>query len=148
MSPKRDRTVRQIVEKYRCQYPILERPLLRKLIRLEHRDVFKPESGPLKTLDRELKRSYKIEPFTLLQTSTKLVKERLVILGAQSNPELIDFQNDFQLSFDTMVRLAQKKLSKQPPDTKQIIEDAKRETLALFEAHREIKEVTGESAKK
>ena len=76
------------------------------------------------------------------------MKERLVILGAQSNPELIDFQNDFQLSFDTMVRLAQKKLSKQPPDTKQIIEDAKRETLALFEAHREIKEVTGESAKK
>lgn len=60
LSPRRDRSVRQLVEKYRktLLYSHLERPLLRRIIRLENSEIFQPESSKLKTLDRELKRSF------------------------------------------------------------------------------------------
>lgn len=70
MSPKRDRSVREIVENYRRDLPELERALLRRLIRSEYREIFQPlgkghfESSKLKTLDRELKRSFKLDPST------------------------------------------------------------------------------------
>lgn len=59
MSPKRRKDVSQLVEKYRSQFPDLERPLLRKLIRLEHPELFKNNPSNRKTLDRHLKRAFK-----------------------------------------------------------------------------------------
>jgi hypothetical protein len=58
LSPRRDRTVRELVEKYRKKCPDLERPLLRYLIRRSNIEIFPPESSKLKTLDRELKKSF------------------------------------------------------------------------------------------
>jgi hypothetical protein len=46
------------VEKYRKKCPDLERPLLRYLIRRSNLEIFPPESSKLKTLDRELKKSF------------------------------------------------------------------------------------------
>ena len=46
------------MEKYRKRHSELERPLLRKIIRLENKEIFQPESSKFKTLDRELKRSF------------------------------------------------------------------------------------------
>jgi len=63
VSPKRDKTVRELVEKYRERYPFLERPLIRKLIRLENRNLFPPESSGLRKLSRELKRSFTLKPY-------------------------------------------------------------------------------------
>jgi len=61
MSPKRDKTVPQLVEKFRREYPHLERSLLRKLIRLENPHLFKNNPSNLKTLDRHLKKAFKNE---------------------------------------------------------------------------------------
>lgn len=136
MSPKHDKTVRQIVEKYRKQFSILERPLLRRLIRVEHPTIFQPESSKLKTLDRELKRSFKITPYTLLTISSKLMKERCDILG---DPKLYEFQDVLQFNFD--LGMAEKKHKKQPINIKELIETARKETKELYEAHKEIREV-------
>jgi hypothetical protein len=76
MSPKRDRTVREMVEKYRSQFPMLERPMLRTLIRREHKDIFIPESGKLKTLDRELRKSFKLTPYSFVSIDSNDLPER------------------------------------------------------------------------
>lgn len=62
MSPKHDKGVLRLVEKYRRRYPHLERSILRKLIRLENKGLFylagKPNESKLKTLDRRLKKAF------------------------------------------------------------------------------------------
>lgn len=62
MSPKHDKSVLRLVEKYRRRYPHLERSILRKLIRLENKGLFylagKPNESKLKTLDRHLKKAF------------------------------------------------------------------------------------------
>ena len=55
---KRDKTIQYLVTDYRFNFHYLERPLLRKLIRLENPDLFKNKDSNLKTLDRWLKKSY------------------------------------------------------------------------------------------
>jgi hypothetical protein len=135
VSPKRDRTVRQIVEKYRRKYPELERPLIRKLIRLKHREIFKPLSSKLKTLDRELKRSFNLNPHTLLPIAIKLEKERMDILGTL---EMFNFQDVLQSEFDLVFEDSKRK--NQTLDMREIIEIAKRKTLKEYEAHKLIKQ--------
>jgi len=61
MSPKRDKTVPQLVEKYRREYPYLERPLLRKLMRLENPQLFRDNPSNLKKLDRYLRKAFEKE---------------------------------------------------------------------------------------
>ena len=58
MSPKRDKSVPQLVEKYLETYPGLDRDLLRKLIRLENK-IENPSE--LKKLDRYLRIAFKNE---------------------------------------------------------------------------------------
>lgn len=61
MSPKRDKTVPRLVEKYRREYPYLERPLLRKLMRLENPQLFRDNPSNLKKLDRHLRKAFEKE---------------------------------------------------------------------------------------
>ena len=56
MSPKRDKTVPHLVEKYLDKYPGLDRDLLRKLIRLENK-IENPSE--LKKLDMYLRKAFK-----------------------------------------------------------------------------------------
>lgn len=81
LSPKRRKDVSQLVEKYRRQFPTLERPLLRKLIRLENPEVFKNNPSNLKTLDRHLGKAFKNEPAQLkeLQKAEGLTREDLAL---------------------------------------------------------------------
>ena len=85
MSPKRDRTVLEIVEKYRRKFKLLERPLLRKLIRLENPEIFKPESSKLKTLDRALRKLFKQEQNTPYRT----VNSKSPEANLQSKPTIM-----------------------------------------------------------
>lgn len=59
MSPNRVKTVSQLVEKYRRDYPELDRDLIRKLIRLENPELFSNSYANLKQLDRLLAKSFK-----------------------------------------------------------------------------------------
>jgi len=58
MSLKSRDTVPEIVENYRKQFPTLERPLLRRLIRSENKELFGNPSN-LKQLDRHLRKAFK-----------------------------------------------------------------------------------------
>jgi hypothetical protein len=57
MSPKRDKNVQTLVEKYRRNFPGLESRFLRRLIRSENKGLFSNPSQ-LKQLTRCLKKSY------------------------------------------------------------------------------------------
>jgi len=81
MSPKRDKTVLQLVEKYRRAYPSFERPILRKLIRLENKEIFQSDSN-LKKLDRCLRRAFGTK-------TGKLLNEDLESLRLYIEPGLI-----------------------------------------------------------
>lgn len=59
MSPRRDKTVVSLAEKYKSRFPRLERPILRKLIRLENPDLFRNPSN-LRKLDRTLGKLFEI----------------------------------------------------------------------------------------
>jgi len=63
MSPKRDKTVSQLVEKYKQDFPGLESRFLRRLIRSEHKEIFQNPSN-VRKLTRELKKAFKnvVEP--------------------------------------------------------------------------------------
>lgn len=58
MSLTSGKTVPEIVENYRKQFPTLERPLLRRLIRSENKELFGNPSN-LKQLDRHLRKAFK-----------------------------------------------------------------------------------------
>jgi glucan phosphorylase len=58
MSVNKERDVRQLVEKYRRQFPTLERPFIRRLIRSENK-IENPSE--LKKLDRYLAKAFKNE---------------------------------------------------------------------------------------
>lgn len=59
MSLPSRRNVSKIVEKYRREFPDLERPLLRRLIRAENKIVNPSE---LRKLSRYLKKAYEVQP--------------------------------------------------------------------------------------
>jgi hypothetical protein len=114
VSLRREKTVRELVEKYRKQFPDLERPLLRKMIRLEHREIFRPSSGKLRTLDRELKRSFKLKTYSLRPFLSNWPK-----LGSDS-----DFAFRDVLGLEIMLGAT--------------IEEAKKRAFEVCEAHRKI----------
>lgn len=58
MSPRQDKTVFKVTQKYRSIYPTLDRDLLRKLIRLENPSLFSNSTANLKQLDRCLKKIF------------------------------------------------------------------------------------------
>jgi len=58
MSVNKEKDVRQLVEKYRRQFPTLERPFIRRLIRSENK-IENPSE--LKKLDRYLAKAFKNE---------------------------------------------------------------------------------------
>lgn len=58
MSVNKEKDVSKLVEKYRCDFPTLERRFLRKLIRSENK-IENPSE--LKKLDRYLKKAFKNE---------------------------------------------------------------------------------------
>lgn len=58
MSPKRDKSVLQLVEKYKRDYPQLDRDLLRKIIRLDNKLT---NPSQLRKLDRTLKKAFNKE---------------------------------------------------------------------------------------
>jgi hypothetical protein len=68
MSPKRDKTVAELVEKYIREHPRHSRPELRHLIRVDHQELFgsidKSAGTNLRKLDRCLKKAFsgKTEP--------------------------------------------------------------------------------------
>lgn len=57
MSLKRNKDVPQLVEKYKAKYPKVDRDLVRRLIRVENKEIFKNPSK-LKQLDRYLKKEF------------------------------------------------------------------------------------------
>lgn len=68
MSPKRDKTVPELVEKYRRVFPSLESRYLRRLIRAEHPELFKNNSSwasNLRKLSRYLKKAFETNKPTL-----------------------------------------------------------------------------------
>ena len=76
MSPKHRKDVSQLVEKYKRELPYLERPLLRRLIRVENPQLFKNNpsmASNLKTLDRHLKKAFETKKPSF-QTEEKLSK--------------------------------------------------------------------------
>lgn len=80
MSPRRDKTVAKLVEKYRRDYPDFKRPILRKFIRLENKDLFVSASN-LRKLDRHLKKAFEKQepsPEKKLEDSSVSVPEDLV----------------------------------------------------------------------
>jgi hypothetical protein len=65
MSPKKDKNVAELVEKYKSKYSTLDRDLLRKIIRLENPLLFSEGKTPyylsnLRKLDRHMRKTYKI----------------------------------------------------------------------------------------
>jgi hypothetical protein len=80
MSLKRDKTVSQIIEKLRQQYPTLDRDLVRRLIRLEN-----PKLN-LRTVDRHLKRSFEENP----NITQKEYVDKLLKWLAESNTRAAD----------------------------------------------------------
>jgi hypothetical protein len=62
MSLKKDKSVPELVEKYRRQYPTYERPELRAFIRTMNPDLFQGKPSNLKKLDRYLRKEFKIHP--------------------------------------------------------------------------------------
>jgi hypothetical protein len=73
MSPSHDKTVPELVEKYvrDSQTRNLDRPLLRRIIRKEHPDLFLNNPSNLKKLDRYLKKAYsKAKDQTYVMKST------------------------------------------------------------------------------
>ncbi|MGA2680884.1 MAG: hypothetical protein ABSF44_03685 [Candidatus Bathyarchaeia archaeon] len=62
MSLKKDKSVPQLVQKYKHQFPDLERDLLRRLIRVENPNLFLDNSSNLKKLDRYLKKAFENAP--------------------------------------------------------------------------------------
>jgi hypothetical protein len=58
MSQKRDKTVPQLVEKYRREFPELEKRFIRRLIIAEHKELFTIDSE-VRKLTRYLEKSFK-----------------------------------------------------------------------------------------
>ncbi|MCJ7763412.1 hypothetical protein MUP38_08175 [Candidatus Bathyarchaeota archaeon] len=93
MSLKRSKDVPKLVEKYRAKYPQLDRDLLRRLIRLEHPDLFdekrnKNYASNLKKLDRYLRKAFENElsgqPLPR-KSSDDLVERALLKLAKEQN---------------------------------------------------------------
>jgi hypothetical protein len=61
MSPKRDKTVPELVEKYRNQFPNAEKRFIRKLIIAEHKELFPENGANIRKLTRYLKKSFNTE---------------------------------------------------------------------------------------
>lgn len=66
---KRDKSVPELVQKYRHRWPDLERDLLRKLMRIENPKLFLNNPSNLKKLDRHLKREFQKHPIQHLALS-------------------------------------------------------------------------------
>jgi hypothetical protein len=59
MSPKRDKTVSNLVEKYTSSNPELKRPIIRRIIIGENPQIFKQNLSNIRKLDRHLRKAFR-----------------------------------------------------------------------------------------
>lgn len=83
MSPKQNRIVPQLVEKYRREFPELEKRFIRKLILAEHKELFQNDSEVRKLtryLEQAFRDNIKTKETNLVPKSSKgqTERERLV----------------------------------------------------------------------
>ena len=94
MSPNKDKSVPQLVEKYRKDKITtnLDRDLIRRLIRVEHPELFLDNASNLKKLDRHLKKSFKQKP---KPDDLTVVLEKIPERGL-SNKEIIEIVDSYK----------------------------------------------------